>query len=382
MAASLREPVSFVKTVVQGISEENVTFMAASIAYQAFISLIPLLVLVFFLVSVVGDEGLASTVAETTEGFLPEAGNELLEDAIAGSIATTGASAIGLVTLLWGSLKIFRGIDTAFSEIYESTGEQSFVGQITDALVVFAAIGLALVAAAAATTLFAFFPDSPLVGVLNPLVLVVGLTIAFFPMYYVFPDVNLSAREVLPGVVVAAVGWAALQALFQVYVAFTAESDAAGAIGAVLLLLTWLYFGGLVLLLGGVVNAASSGHLPAATEDDDRDDDDDGTPAAGQRQVLARRERAERERLERAHERLEREHAMLRTDLRAQRSRRYRLEDRTDELETERDRLERENEWLRRRLERQSEPSWKRVGRRLLERTSVLSIGTWRERRS
>ena len=382
MAASLREPVSFGKTVVQGVSEENVTFMAAGIAYQAFISLLPLLVLVFFLVSAVGDEGLAATVTETTEGFLPEAGNELLEDAIAGSVATTGASVIGLVTLLWGSLKIFRGIDTAFSEIYESTGEQSFVGQLVDALVALLAIGLALVAAAVATTVFAFVPDSPLLTVLNPLVLVVGLTIAFFPMYYTFPDVDLNVREVLPGVVVAAVGWAALQALFQVYVAFTAESDAAGAIGAVLLLLTWLYFGGLVLLLGGVVNAASSGHLPAATEDDDRDDDDDGTPAAGQRQVLARRERAERERLERAHERLEREHAMLRTDLRAQRSRRYRLEDRTDELETERDRLERENEWLRRRLERQSEPSWKRVGRRLLERTSVLSIGTWRERRS
>ncbi|WP_255190659.1 YihY/virulence factor BrkB family protein [Natronobeatus ordinarius] len=376
MAASLREPVSFVKTVIQGISEENVTFMAAGIAYQAFISLIPLLVLVFFLVSAVGDEGLAATVTETTEGLLPEAGNELLEDAIAGSVATTGASVIGLVTLLWGSLKIFRGIDTAFSEIYESTGEQSFVGQLTDALVVFVAIVLALVAAAVATAVFAFVPDSPLVGVLNPLVLVVGLTVAFFPMYYTFPDVNLRAREVLPGVVVAAVGWAALQALFQVYVAFSAESDAAGAMGAILLLLTWLYFGGLVLLLGGVVNAASSGHLPAVRDDEgsDHESSDEHDRAVG--------ERAEWERLERAHERLEREHALLRNDLRAQRSRRYRLEDRTDELETELRRLERENEWLSRRLERRTEPSWKRVGRRLLERTSVLSIGTWRERQS
>ena len=372
-----RSPISIAGATLRGFKDENVTFMAASIAYQAFISLIPLLVLVFFLVSVVGDEGLASTVAETTEGFLPEAGNELLEDAIAGSVATTGASVIGLVTLLWGSLKIFRGIDTAFSEIYESTGEQSFVGQITDALVVFAAIGLALVAAAAATTLFAFFPDSPLVGVLNPLVLVVGLTIAFFPMYYVFPDVNLSAREVLPGVVVAAVGWAALQALFQVYVAFSAESDAAGAMGAVLLLLTWLYFGGLVLLLGGVVNAASSGHLPAASEDEDRAEnavDDESTPSQS-----ATRDQ-DRNRWPAERDRLERENALLRNDLEAQRSRRYRLEDRTDRLETELDRLERESEWLRYRLDRRTDPSWKRVGRRLLGNVSVLSIGTIEER--
>ncbi|WP_345782557.1 YhjD/YihY/BrkB family envelope integrity protein [Halostagnicola sp. A-GB9-2] len=90
---------SFAETVVRGISQENVTFMAGSIAYQAFISLISLLVLVFFLVSVVGDEGLASQVTQTTEGFLPDAGNELLEDAIAGSVATTGGTIIGRAVL-------------------------------------------------------------------------------------------------------------------------------------------------------------------------------------------------------------------------------------------------------------------------------------------
>lgn len=236
--------------------------MAGSIAYQAFISLIPLLVLVFFLVSVVGDEGLASQVTRTTQGFLPAAGNELLEDAISGSVATTGGTAIGLVTLLWGSLKIFRGLDTAFSEIYESTGEASFVDQLRDAFVVFFAIGLALLAAAVASVVFAVFSESTLIGLLNPAVLVVGLTLAFVPMYYYFPDVETTVREILPGAVVAAIGWAALQGLFQVYVSVTADSASAGPIGAILLLLSWLYFGGLVLLIGAVVNAARSGHLP------------------------------------------------------------------------------------------------------------------------
>jgi len=58
-----------------------------------------------------------------------------------------------------------------------------------------------------------------------------------------------------PGVIVAAIGWAALQALFQIYVAISSSSESAGPIGAILLLLTWLYFGGLILLVGGVVNA-------------------------------------------------------------------------------------------------------------------------------
>ncbi|WP_254768155.1 YihY/virulence factor BrkB family protein [Salinilacihabitans rarus] len=362
----LRTPVPFAKAVVAGVRERNVPFMAASIAYQAFVSLIPLLVLVFFLVSVVGDEQLAATVAETTEGFLPESGTELLEDAIAGSVATAGTSVIGLVVLLWGSLKIFRGLDTAFSEVYDSTAERSFVGQLRDALVVFGALGLALLAAAVASGAFAFFPDSVLLAVVNPLLLVVGLTVAFFPMYYVFPNVDVSVREVLPGVVVAAVGWAALQALFQVYVAFASGSESAGAIGGVLLVLTWLYFGALVLLVGAVVNATGTGRLVVEADAEE-------TPEIGPDSA-----EVERERLAERVTDLERERDLLAHDLHAARELRDRLERRSRRLEAERDRLERETERLRAERELRREPGWQRLARRLAGRVSVLSIGVSR----
>jgi membrane protein len=45
---------------------------------------------------------------------------------------------------------------------------------------------------------------------LEPLPLVVLLAIAFLPVFYVFPDANVTVREVLPGVVLTALGWAAL----------------------------------------------------------------------------------------------------------------------------------------------------------------------------
>jgi len=85
MGINVRGAVPFAKSVVAGIQEKNVTFMAAGIAYQAFISLIPLLVLVFFLVSFVGDEALAQQVSSTTEGFLPRVGR---------SSSRTGSKAI------------------------------------------------------------------------------------------------------------------------------------------------------------------------------------------------------------------------------------------------------------------------------------------------
>ncbi|MDQ2049011.1 YhjD/YihY/BrkB family envelope integrity protein [Natronolimnohabitans sp. A-GB9] len=383
MSTDLRDGLSFGKSVVDGISEKNVPFMAASIAYQAFISLLPLLVLVFFLVTIVGDETFAQQVTETTEGVLPESGQLLVEESLEDSPATAGSTLIGIVVLVWGSLKIFRGLDTAFSEIYGTANEGSFVDQLRDALIVFGAIGGALFVAAAMGIVFAFLPDIPGLGLVQSLLLVALLTLAFYPMYYYFPDVGTSRREVVPGVVLAAVGWMALQSLFRVYVGFAAESEGAGPVGAIILLLTWLYFGGLILLSGAVVNAVGTGYLePGADEKDESETTDpiEKSIAATDREPFVDDERRKRARLRDRAETLERERDQLRNDLRAQRTRRYRLEDRVDELEATVDDLEAENERLRRDLEdarrREDESGWKRAGRTILGHVRTLKVGT------
>ncbi|WP_293032379.1 YhjD/YihY/BrkB family envelope integrity protein [Natronococcus sp.] len=372
MSGDTQGAVPFAKSVVAGIQEKNVPFMAASIAYHAFISLIPLLVLLFFLVSLLGDEQLAADVAATTEGVLPESGQIMLEDALTESPATAGASIIGLVTLVWGSLKIFRGLDTAFSEIYGTTAESSLLGEVRDGIIVLGAITLALVAASAATIAFAILPDVPFLGLINPLLLIVGLSIAFMPMYYFFPKMEVTVREVLPGVAVAAVGWAALQSLFQVYVSLAADSESGGAIGAILLLLTWLYFGGMILLVGAVVNATRSNEVALGEDADDE--------VTVQKRKFDRSRRTN-ERLREELEQLRRERNKLRQDLEAHRSRRYDLEDRVGDLEGRVHTLEDENERLRNELDGREEPEWKQAVREAASQVETINVGTVRERR-
>ena len=382
MTPAVRNAVPFVKDVVAGIQDKNVPFMAASIAYQAFISLIPLLVLVFFAVSVIGDEQFAAEVGAATEGFLPESGQLLLEEAIAESPATAGSTIIGLVIVLWGSLKIFRGLDTAFSEIYGSTAATSVVEQLQDALVAFGAIGVAVLAAGAASIVFAFFPDNLFLGVVNPLLLIGGLTLAFLPMYYRFPDVELAVRDVLPGVLVAAVGWAALQSLFQIYVSVASGSESAGPVGAILLVLTWLYFGGLVLLGGAVVNATYTGSIVI---DDGPADEETPAPAdASDRESSTGSIDRERER-ERERERdrittLTRERDKLQQDLAAQRARRDELTSRVDQLDKRARELERENEQLRLQLDEHDDPTWKRSLRTVLAGVESVTVGAVKRR--
>lgn len=152
---------------------------------------------------------------------------------------------------------MFRGLDTAFSAIYETTAEESFVAQIKKSLLVLVALTVGIVAMVGATSVVAFFSFVPFIGVAVPLLLIVGLCVAFFPMYYLFPDLDLEPRDVLPGTIIGAVGWAVLQVLFQVYV--SVSGGGGNLIASILLLVTWLYFSGVILLLGAVVNAVVMG---------------------------------------------------------------------------------------------------------------------------
>ena len=254
--------------VVTEVRAENVTFMAGSIAYHAFVSLLPFLLLTLFLLTSIGGEELAvriieALVANITPGASPASGSarsitDVLVLAATNATENAGLSLLSVAVLVWGTLRIFRGLDQAFSDIYESESANSFLDQVLDAVVVFGAIGVALFGVTLADT----FVGVPSFGVgdvvVRPLLSIVGIGVALLPMYYVFPDEDVTVREVLPGALAAGTGWTLLSYGFQLYTLST-NKTAYGIVGVVILLITWLYFGGLVLLLGAAVNAVLAG---------------------------------------------------------------------------------------------------------------------------
>lgn len=252
--------VSSAKAVGEAFREKNVTFLAGSIAYNAFVSLVPILLFFVLVVAFFGTGWQDQILSTITQNVSPAIGDFIERLFATQADKVTGSSVVGFAVLVWSALKIFRGLDTAFSEIYEVEADNSIVDQIKDGVVVLVSLLLSIAAMIAATSVFGAFQGMiPYLGALLPFLLALGLVVAFFPIYYVFPDVDVSAREILPGVVVAAVGWALLQGLFQIYVA---HSTAGGTdiVTGIMLLLTWLYFTGVVLLLGAVINAVRGGY--------------------------------------------------------------------------------------------------------------------------
>ena len=254
--------------VVEEAQEDEITFLAASIAYYAFVSLIPMLLFLFLVVSVVGGQELAAQVVDQSSEYLAPAGQDAIRGAITGEEGRGGATVAGFVVLLWSALKLFRGLDTAFSIVYGYGLDKSIVAQIVNALLVFVSILIAVLGMLALGTITALIPDIPFVS-LTPLLVLVALSIVFLPVHYVMPDIDgLTVRQAIPGAVLTGAGWSILHSLFGIYASNAGQYDAYGVVGAILLLLTWLYIGGIIIILGAVLN-----YVLMARDNDISDDD-------------------------------------------------------------------------------------------------------------
>lgn len=86
--------------------------------------------------------------------------------------------------------------------------------------------------------------------------LALGIVATAFAFIYRFgPSRWTQGTPIMPGAVLAAISWAILSALFRLYVAnFGNYNKVYGAVGAVIVLLLWLYMTSLVLLLGDQLN--------------------------------------------------------------------------------------------------------------------------------
>jgi len=239
--------------------QQEITFLAAAVAYYAFLSLIPATVLALVVATSFGGQRLADAVLASASEFVTESGQTVLVTALTASEGRGGVTVVGAVFLLWGTLKVFRALDTAFGDVYGTEKQDTFLDQVVDSLVVVVSIGLTMVLMFLMAGTLAALDPGLLFEVLGVLFLPVLLTLAFLPMFYRFPDTSLTVREVLPGAVVAAVGWTAMQAVFQIY-ANTASASAYGVVGGVILLVTWLYIAGIVIILGAVGNVVLADH--------------------------------------------------------------------------------------------------------------------------
>jgi membrane protein len=249
------------RTAVAVAREEQVTVKAASLGYHAFNTLVPLALFVLLGLSAFGRLGPVVTAASSALGVSGGEVESLLSSTTDAGSGRLRAAALAFLILAWSATRTFHTTNAAFDEVYGTREQGSLVRTVEEIAIATVTTPLAFALAAGFGVVLSLAVDGAVWLVLAPALSFVALALGFFPMYYVFPGVDITPREAVPGAVLAAAIWTVSAVLFRIYAGFSQSVHLYGVVGGLLLLLTWLYVGGLALLLGVVVNAVLGGRV-------------------------------------------------------------------------------------------------------------------------
>ncbi|QIE28751.1 Virulence factor BrkB (plasmid) [Caballeronia sp. SBC1] len=271
--AAVKKDASWVMGALRKFGEDRCAAMAASIAFYSAFSLAPTLVMVIAVAGWVFG-------ADAARGELFHHVNGLLGDQAAASVQSivenahrsggTGAAAvISFVLLAVGASATFSSLNTALNLVWPLTGEQksSVFALVRVRLISFGLVlGVAfllIVSLVLDTAIQAvgtwLWGNSPFVVIGDIVQLVVGLVVlslAFGALLKFLPDGRVHWRDALVGGFVAAILFSVGKKLFAFYLAHAGTANSFGAAGSLAVLLMWLYFSAAVLLLGAEFSAA------------------------------------------------------------------------------------------------------------------------------
>lgn len=251
-----------VRTVVDEARDQRMTLVAAGLAYYLFLMLVPLSLLTLVLLEEAGE--LAHVVPFIHSVADTRVSVDALHQITGGDQARERAAIIASVLLVWSAIRTFQALNGVFADVHETHEEERVLQETLEVAIVLVLTIGSIAFVAAGGVLLARVTDAAAWYASAPVLLFVGFLLFFFPIYYVFPATDVTVGEVLPGTLFAAGAWTLSGLGFRLYAEASQSVHLYGVVGAVLLLLTWLYIGGLVLLVGVLLNAVLGGHV--ATE--------------------------------------------------------------------------------------------------------------------
>lgn len=269
-AADAAEPaVSVAKQVMAEVKDDHVTLMGAGVAFYGFLALIPGLIALVSIYGLVGDPDDIQAWVEDMGGAMPEeARNLLIQQLEAITQASGGALSISLVisflVALWAASSGMGHLVEAVNMAHDEPESRNMVRRrILSVSLTIGAILFAIVAIAA----IAVWPA--VVSAIDPLssiawfmrvavwpVLAVALTVGLAVLYHVGPDRDGEWRWITWGSAIAVLLWVVASIGFQVYVAnFASYNETYGSLGAIIIMLLWLWLSALVVLVGAEINS-------------------------------------------------------------------------------------------------------------------------------
>ncbi|MBI5048011.1 MAG: YihY/virulence factor BrkB family protein [Deltaproteobacteria bacterium] len=249
---------------VRAFSYDNCLTMAAAISFYALFSMLPLMFLFFsFIGFILGTETwLFERIIEFIKESLPYLSDSIVED-IKGLIANRKVfGGLGIIMLIWSAEFVILAIRDAMNIIF---GEAEKMGFIKTRLVVWGtfliwcsvfliSIGLPVAAevlsrikiAALGIDISYYLTKSVTFKYFLPVVIMVA-AVAF--IFKIMAGTNIKVRHAILGSIIFSVLWEAAKHIFAWYIShFGNFNKAYGSLGAIMILLLWVYYSAVIFL--------------------------------------------------------------------------------------------------------------------------------------
>jgi len=249
--------------------EENITGMAAMVAYNLMLSVFPFALLLLFITGkLLQSPDVQATILSDLGELFPSTEQDTLRSTL--EQLESNSTEIGIVAIvagLWIGASFWGAMDTAFCRIYHVEC-RGWLAQKRFSLIMLAVVAFFLAASVAVPALESLLvsgvEDLPLGlsrvdWLLNAMVIAGGLLISFLILcliYWAVPKGHLPWRAVWPGALLMAVASGIANTIFPLYLVNISTLGEFGRIVSfVLVALIWFYALALGLLAGAVVNA-------------------------------------------------------------------------------------------------------------------------------
>ena len=249
--------------VVKKFGEDEGGSMVSLIAYRAFFSLFPLLLLLTTLLGYVlaDDPSLRERAIESTLSQFPVIGTQLKGSGLTGSGV---ALAVGIVGSLLAGLGVVLETERCFDRVWgvADDSRHGFLGSRLRAIGLLVALGGLAVVSTVVSGLVA--GGSDLFGPVWGILIATALNLVVFgAVFRLLTSSEVDSRTLVPGIALATIGWELLQLLGGWYVSHEVRNATPvyGTFALVIGLLAWIHLGAFFTVLGAEANVVRARRL-------------------------------------------------------------------------------------------------------------------------
>jgi membrane protein len=250
------------------LKEDDVPLLAAGVAFFALLALVPTLVAVVSLYGLVADPSDVQRTVDDTLRAAPAEVRDVVSSQLESVIDSSPSGLrigvfVGLALAVWSASSGMKHLMGAITLAYDEVDDRKFLRLRGLALLL--TVGAILVALLALTGMLVpdGLDDSGSTGTLRTVlqfarwpVLAVVVVLALSVLYRWAPDRDSARwRWVSPGALLATAVWLVASIGFSIYTAnFGSYNETYGALGAIVVLMLWLYITAYAVILGAELN--------------------------------------------------------------------------------------------------------------------------------